>query len=192
MTWTSTAITSTELRNVCPRMTAVPPPTSAIASSSGHARNRRSDSAACPEAKRAIGAPWSGAMEPIIGPIADRGNGRQGLIQHEHVERPVGREQYVLLAVEHEGLGRTLQTPDLRIPEALARRRVPRFGVLAVAHEQDAAGRREQAGAPAVDLLAPDHLAGLVVDGDDVRRERDAAAAAAAAEAHRATRLRLH
>ena len=46
-----------------------------------------------------------------------------------------------------------LQAADLRIPEPLAGRRVPRLDVLAVAQEQHAAGRREQPELPPLSSL---------------------------------------
>ena len=61
-----------------------------------------------------------------------------------------------------------------------------------VAQEEQAARGRQQPGAAAVDLLPPRDLAGLVVDGDDVRAPVEIAAAAGAAQAHRSARIGLH
>ena len=101
----------------------------------------------------------------------------QALIQDEQIQASRPSEQHVLFAVEHEGLGGTRQSADLRIPQALPGSRVPGLDVLAVAQEQQAARGRQETGAAAVDLFPPRDLARLVVDGDDVRAPRQVGAA---------------
>src|SRR5438552_5610285 len=98
----------------------------------------------------------------------DPTSGLPVLVQNEQKQSGGTVEQHVLFAIEHERLGRAGQAADLRIPQPLSRGGIPSLDVLPVGEEEDAACRREQSDAAAVELLAPRDLAGLVVDGHEV------------------------
>src|SRR5205814_10172035 len=80
----------------------------------------------------------------------------------------------------------------LRIPESFAGLRIPGLDVWRVAQKEQTAGGREQAGAAAVEFLAPYDVAGLVVDCDKTGSPCQVSAAARASHARRPARIRPH
>src|SRR5438552_18747007 len=98
----------------------------------------------------------------------------------------------MLLPVELERFGRTGQPTDLRIPESFAGLRIPGLDVWRVAQKEQTSGGREQAGAAAVEFLAPNDVAGFVVDRNETRSPCQVSAPARASQAHRPARIRLH